>query len=118
MSAADKVLKLAALAASENEHEANAAARQACRLIRDGKVRVTEAERERPRPNERRRPSWTGWEPAPPRPPPPPRGPFSRSRGTEGQSCAACGEPIELGDAFTCAGGFVHGDCVPAAERK
>ena len=124
MSSADRVRKLAALAGSENEHEANAAARQACRLIREGKVRIEdirEAPAERPRPQARPRAAWSPWE-EPPRPPPPPRrpaprGPFARSRSTEGQACAACGERIEVGDAFSCVGGFVHGDCVPKGER-
>ena len=121
MSVADKVRKLAALAASENEHEANAAARQACRLIREGKVRLDDLVPERPRSQPRARAAWTYWE-EPPRPPPPPRrptprGPFARSPSTEGQSCVACGERIERGDAFSCTGGFVHGDCVPKGER-
>jgi hypothetical protein len=35
-----------------------------------------------------------------------------------GQACFACGETIDEGDAFSCQGGFVHGDCVPANERR
>ena len=120
MSAAEKVRKLAALAASENEHEANAAARQACRLIREGKVSIAEAGRQRPHGQERAWSPWDAWEA--PSPPPArrraaPRGPFARRRDVRGASCAVCGEEIALDDAFACQDGYVHGDCIPAAER-
>jgi hypothetical protein len=129
---ADRVRKLAALAGSDNEFEANQAAHQACRLIREGKVVLSD-------PGDDRSPehfasdawaqvqSWfsSAWQPVRPPPsspqPPPkrprPRGPFARSPRGDGASCFACGEEIPPGEAFACADGFVHGDCVPAGER-
>ncbi len=115
MSAAERLRKLAALAGSDNEHEANSAARQACRIIREGKVSIRDAGEDRaywyePRPQ---RPP-----PARPRPPrPQPHGPFVRRPDVRADSCAACGEEVPAGEAFSCAEGYVHGDCVPARER-
>ncbi|MEI8258289.1 MAG: DUF2786 domain-containing protein [Deltaproteobacteria bacterium] len=122
MSAAEKVRKLAALAGSDNEHEANSAARQACRIIREGKVTLGDAGQEvpywyetraqRPQPA-RPRPPAAG--PRPPRPEP--RGPFARRPDVRADACVACGEEVPAGDAFSCADGYVHGDCVPARDR-
>jgi hypothetical protein len=123
MSVADKVRKLAALAGSANEHEASAAARQACRLIREGKVVIEDvASVQAPRRSSPRRQAsaWDGWAEPPPAPVRKrriPRGPFVRRRDQAGTLCAACGEPIELGDAFSSADGFVHGDCIPRDQR-
>jgi len=119
MSVADKVQKLAALAGSANEHEANAAARQACRLIREGRVSLRDADQAGTlRPHQRRSP-WESWQSAPAaqRRRPPPKGPFARRREVSGAVCSACAEPIEPGDACSSADGFVHGDCVPRGER-
>jgi hypothetical protein len=130
LSVAEKVRKLAALAASENEHEANAAARQACRLIREGKVRLSEIEIEPERAaggsgargrSQRAQPGWNPWDAwapvARPRRKPMPRGPFARKRCPLGQSCFVCSETIDPDDAFSCLDGFVHGDCVPKDQR-
>ena len=119
MSVADKVQKLAALAGSANEHEANAAARQACRLIREGKVSLLDVDPQGPSRSHQRRSPWDSWQPARAAQSrrPPPRGPFARRRDVSGAVCRACGEQIELGDACSSADGFVHGDCVPRGER-
>jgi hypothetical protein len=122
MDMAERVRKLAALAGSENEHEAAAAARQACRLIREGKVIVSEpgqAPRGRPAPDPW---PWSPWEPpAPSRPPPRPRvvprGPFTRRHDLQGASCLVCGEEIPPDEAFSCPDGGLHGDCIPRERR-
>jgi hypothetical protein len=115
MGAADRVRKLAALAGSDNEHEANSAARQACRIIREGNVTISEARREE-----------AGWyDPRGPGPSPQrqrrarpiPRGPFARRHDVSAVACASCDEEIPAGDAFSCADGYVHGDCIPASQR-
>jgi hypothetical protein len=124
MNMAEKVRKLAALAGSDNEHEANAAARQACRLIREGKVTIAEAASD-PAPRRRPEPSyWSPWEPAPApaQPPPrprrsPPRGPFTRRRDLRGASCVVCGEELPPDEAFSCPDGYLHGDCIPREQR-
>jgi hypothetical protein len=128
---ADRVRKLAALAGSDNEFEANQAAHQACRLIREGKVVISDPG-EGPDVERMATDAWSrmqswfadAWQPVrPPSPPPPapsrprPRGPFARSARGDGAQCFACGEEIPPGEAFACADGFVHGDCVPAGER-
>jgi hypothetical protein len=123
MSHADRLRKLAALAGSDNPHEAAEAARQACRIIREGKVTIRDAGSE---PSPRDDPYARAWGRDPwaasyAPPPPPrrvtPRGPFARRPSVAGADCVACGEEIPPGDAFACAGGYVHGDCVPASER-
>jgi hypothetical protein len=128
---ADRVRKLAALAGSDNEHEANQAAHQACRLIREGKVVISDPG-EGPDVERMATDAWSrmqswfadAWQPVrPPSPPAPapsrprPRGPFTRNARGEGAQCFACGEEIPQGESFACADGFVHGDCVPAGER-
>lgn len=116
MSAADRVRKLAALAGSDNEHEAISAARQACRIIREGKVVIADAG-----PDETWWPGSYAPRAAPVRPKrprrPPPRGPFARRQDVSAVACVVCNEEIPAGDAFACADGFVHGDCIPRQER-
>ncbi len=127
---ADRVRKLAALAGSDNEFEANQAAQQACRLIREGKVVLRDPGDDHDAFGsdgaDFMQAFFTrAWQPAPPPPPPPPaprrprpRGPFTRNARGDGAECFACGEEIPLGEAFACTDGFVHGDCVPAGERR
>src|SRR4051794_19667744 len=126
MSAAERLRKLAALAGSDNDFEANEAARQACRIIREGKVVISDTPPARdPRSDHGAPRGWRADPWAAPRPPPPsarpvrppPRGPFARRPSVYGVECAACSEEIPLGEAFACADGHVHGDCVPPAER-
>ena len=116
MSAADRVRKLAALAGSDNEHEANSAARQACRIIREGQVVIADAGADEtywPGPYASRAAPVRAKRPRRP----PPRGPFARRPDVFAAVCVACDEAIPAGDAFACADGFVHGDCVPRQER-
>jgi hypothetical protein len=119
MSMAEKVRKLAALAGSDNEHEANAAARQACRLIREGKVTIDESGRGKAPRNERAhvRHDWGHWPPPKPPPRPVPTGPFARRPDIHAVPCWVCREELQRGDAFSCSGGYVHGDCIPRDQR-
>ncbi len=74
MSRIDRIRKLIALAASENEHEARSAAYLACKMIRDDDVRLVEPAAPDPWAERAREQAWRSRrEPAARPPPPPPR---------------------------------------------